>query len=188
MLTFRGRGRVFVAKPRMRGPARNRKGLSRMARSSISLEPECATVSIATHATRCAWLALCMASVLLCGCSMVMAGNRPLKRDLSVLDEGTLRSRVIAEFGAPVATSKPPGERSDVFEFVQGADTEHERRDRVNTYGMFDWISLGTCEAVFTPLELAHNGHALRVTVHYSADDCVSHAIIEDSQTVDATK
>ncbi len=59
--------------------------------------------------------------ILLTGCGVYMAANQPRQKDLSVLREGTPRSRVIAELGSPVWTGQKDGNTVDVFAF--GRDT-----------------------------------------------------------------
>ena len=53
------------------------------------------------------------------GCSVSMAAKQPGKKDLSVLEEGTPRSHVIAELGAPVWSGEKDGNKADVFAFTQ---------------------------------------------------------------------
>lgn len=48
-----------------------------------------------------------------------MAEEKPGKKSLSVLEEGTPRSHVIAELGAPVWSGEKDGNKVDVFDFTQ---------------------------------------------------------------------
>ena len=51
-------------------------------------------------------------------CSVYMAAKQPEKKDLEVMQVGTPRSRVLAEFGQPVSTEIKDGKKVDVFSFL----------------------------------------------------------------------
>lgn len=54
------------------------------------------------------------------GCAVAMASKGPTEKDVSVLNVGTERERVVAELGAPVLSDDKDGRKVDTFNFIQG--------------------------------------------------------------------
>lgn len=106
------------------------------------------------------------------GCSVYMAAHQPEKKDLSVLNEGTPRSHVIAEIGAPVHTDELEDGKMDIYKFVQGY-TKGEKVGRAIFHGAADVLTLGIWEVVGTPIELIADGQDATLEVYYDRDDRV---------------
>ncbi len=106
------------------------------------------------------------------GCSVVMATKQPHKKNLSVLDEGTPRNKVIAELGAPILTEEKDGNKVDTFAFVQGY-SKGSRTGRAIFHGIADVFTLGLWEVVGTPIESIASGTDMKLEVVYDETDCV---------------
>ncbi len=106
------------------------------------------------------------------GCAVYMAANQPDKRDVSVLQEGTYRGKVLAELGQPVSTETRDGQRVDVFNFVQGY-SDGAKMGRAALHAAADVFTLGLWEVVGTPIEAVADGSEVQVEVFYDAEDNV---------------
>ncbi|MDJ0860926.1 MAG: hypothetical protein QNJ82_01660 [Gammaproteobacteria bacterium] len=106
------------------------------------------------------------------GCAVYMAANQPDKRDVSVLQEGTYRGKVLAELGQPVSTETRDGQRVDVFNFVQGY-SDGAKVGRAALHAAADVFTLGLWEVVGTPIEAVADGSEVQVEVFYDAEDNV---------------
>ena len=111
------------------------------------------------------------------GCSVVMAAKQPKKKELSVLNAGTHRARVIAEFGAPIHTETKEGKKVDIFNFVQGYSTAN-KTGRAVFHGAADVFTLGLWEVVGTPTEAAFDGQDMAVQISYDEKDTVSEIVV----------
>ncbi len=112
------------------------------------------------------------ASVAMSGCAAYMAANQPGKKDMSVLSKGQSRSRLIAEFGPPIASEVKNGVKHDIFKFVQGYHTA-AKVGRAVLHGAADVVTLGLWEVVGTPTEGYFNGTEVSLEVVYDANDTV---------------
>ncbi len=108
--------------------------------------------------------------ILLTGCGVYMAANQPRQKDLSILKEGTPRSRVIAELGPPVWTGQQSGSTVDVFAFRQGY-SGGARAGRAFIHGVLDVATWGLWVVVATPAESLAGGADIKVEVAYDAND-----------------
>ena len=113
---------------------------------------------------------------LLTGCSVFMAAKQPPKKDLTVLNVGTPRNMLIAEFGSPVHTEVKEGLRMDVYNFVQGY-SKGAKAGRAVFHGAADVLTLGLWEVVGTPTEATFDGNRMSVEVRYDANDRVKEVI-----------
>ncbi len=102
-----------------------------------------------------------------------MSANQPDKQDVSVLQNGTYRGKVLAELGQPVATEKRKGSRVDVFNFVQGY-SDGAKVGRAALHAAADVFTLGLWEVVGTPIEAVADGSEVQVEVVYDDEDKVS--------------
>ncbi len=109
----------------------------------------------------------------LAGCSVVMATKQPDKKDLSVLQTGNERSRVIAELGPPLYTEQKDGQTVDVFSFTQGF-SKGMKAGRAVAHGAADVFTLGLWELAGTPIESAASGTQVKVKVTYDKDNRVA--------------
>ena len=107
------------------------------------------------------------------GCAVVMATRQPNKKNLRVLDQGTLRTHVIAELGAPSWTGEKEGKKVDVFTFRQGYSTG-AKAGRAFVHGAADVFTLGLWEVVGTPVESVASGTDVKVEVTYDENDKVA--------------
>lgn len=110
----------------------------------------------------------------LSSCAVMKATNQPDKKDLSVLQTGTPRTRVIAELGSPVNSEVRSGHRKDVFSFVQGY-SKTTKTLRAVGHGIADVYTLGLWEVAGTPIEGAASGQQIQVAVTYDKNERVSH-------------
>ena len=100
------------------------------------------------------------------GCSVYIAANQADKKNVHVLDKGTPRSQVMAEFGELLYTKNEPGKTCDVFSFVQGY-AKGAKAGRAFFHGAADFFTLGLWEVVGTPVEAVPDGSSVQVEVYY---------------------
>jgi hypothetical protein len=110
------------------------------------------------------------------GCSVYMAANQPTEKDLSLLNPGQSRARLIAEFGQPIQTEVKNGARHDIFQWTQGYNPG-VLAGRAVGHAAADVFTLGLWEAVGTPTEGYFNGTQLSAEVVYDREDRVVQVI-----------
>ena len=115
------------------------------------------------------------------GCAVYRATNQPTLKDMTVLTPGTSRDRVIAEFGAPVASEPLDDGKKDVYTFIQGY-SKGAKSGRAFFHGAADILTIGLWEVVGTPLEGAFNGKKISVSVVFDHNEKV-----KQSTTLSAT-
>lgn len=106
------------------------------------------------------------------GCSVYMAANQPAKKDIQVLEQGTSRSVLLAEFGAPIFPEQKEGKRIDVFKFFEGAKSGW-KVGRAVFHAAADVVTLGLWEIFGTPTEAIVKGDEVTVAVMYDPTDKV---------------
>jgi hypothetical protein len=108
-------------------------------------------------------------------CSVIQATSGPDTKDLSVLDIGTNRYRVLAELGEPLVSEEDDnGFKVDVFSFVQGTSGGF-RAGRGIFYGLLAVGTLGISEVITSPIEGAiGDGAEIQVKVSYDEEDLVN--------------
>lgn len=118
------------------------------------------------------WISLVV--VALSGCSVSKAVNQPKAKDLSVLDAGTSRDRVLVELGAPVVSEKDPdGNQTDYFKFIQGQHGA-AKAGKGLLYGALAVGTLGLSEVITNPVEgTAGAGKEMQVKVTYDGQNKV---------------
>jgi hypothetical protein len=136
--------------------------------------------SLETSMNRQEMMRIVIKMICLCGllagsasCSVYMAANQPKAKDLSVLESGTHRSRVIAELGAPAWSGEKDGNKVDVFAFRDGYSTAN-RTARALFHGVSDFFTLGLWEVIGTPTEAIFSGDEMKVEIAYGPDDRVT--------------
>ena len=112
-----------------------------------------------------------MAMLSMSGCAVFMAGNQPSK-NLNVLNPGSSRNYVIAEFGAPVLSEYRDGTRVEIYTFQQGY-SKWVKVGRAFGHGVADVASIGLWEVFGTPTEAYFNGKETSYEVSYGPDDLV---------------
>jgi outer membrane protein assembly factor BamE (lipoprotein component of BamABCDE complex) len=117
---------------------------------------------------RRSFLLVSIAMVVLSGCSVGKAVNQPKAKDLSVLDTGTSRDRVLLELGQPVVSEKDgDGHQTDYFKFIQGQNGAAKAGKGI-LYGALAVTTLGLSEIVTNPVEgTAGAGKEMQVKVTY---------------------
>lgn len=131
---------------------------------------------------------LLFAIQILGGCSAYMAATADNPRDLDILKPGTSRAAVLAEFGTPIVVVNEPGERYDVFKFVQGR-SDGSNAARAFLYGTAAVFTLGVSEAVMTPLEAAAGDQGeIKLKVTYSGDALLKAELLNGSTWVSITE
>lgn len=93
-----------------------------------------------------------LATGILQGCSIGMAFSGDEKLDLTALDKGTSRGKVLTVFGTPASTVETGTGRTDVFYKKQG-DTRSAGRGAA--YIVADALTLGLAEFLTAPIEAA---------------------------------
>ncbi len=114
----------------------------------------------------------CFLFFLVNGCSVYMATNQPVKKNLAVLKPGTQRDLVIAELGAPVFTETMPEGKKDIYTFVQGYG-KLNKTSRALFHGTADLFTAGLWEVVGTPVEGAFDGKKISVRVLFDQNEKV---------------
>jgi len=104
---------------------------------------------------------------LLPSCSVHKAVNQPSKKNLSVLQVGTPREKVIAELGVPIHTEGPNHAKIDVFSFIQGY-SKANKTSRAALHSMATLMTAGAWEIIGTPIESISNGTEIKTRVNYN--------------------
>ena len=112
--------------------------------------------------------------IILSACSVVQATNSPVAKDLTVLNKGTDRYTVLAEFGQPVVSEKDSkGHQVDLFKFTQG-QAGAAKVGKGMLYGVLAVGTLGLSEIVTSPMEGAIGAGAdMQIKVTYDNKDAV---------------
>ena len=121
---------------------------------------------------------------MLPSCSSVQATKGPESKDFSVLEKGTERYKVLAEFEQPIATDRAKdGRKYDLFKFFQGQHTAVKAGKAV-AYGSAAVLTLGLSELVTTPVEgAAGRGAEIKLRVLYDGDDRVDEVeVLQDDR------
>ncbi len=106
------------------------------------------------------------------GCSVSMAVEQPGKKNLSVLEPGTPRRLVVAEFGRPYASKRVHEKRLDSYRFVQGY-SRGQKAGRALLHGAADMVTAGVWEIAAMPAEGYFSGTDFACEVLYDAQDRV---------------
>jgi len=120
-------------------------------------------------------LLVSLAMVVLAGCSISKAVQQPKAKDLSVLEVGTSRDRVLVELGQPVVSEKDAnGNQTDFFKFIQGQSGTAKAGKGI-LYGALAVTTLGLSEVVVNPVEgTAGAGKEMQIKVTYDAQNKVN--------------
>jgi len=112
-------------------------------------------------------------------CSTVKATQGPDRKDLSVLDIGTDRHRVLAELGKPVVTEKDQNNNTtDVFKFRQGLHGAAKAGKAIG-YSLLAVGTFGLSEVVTNPAEGAlGKGAEIQLKVVYDASNKVKEVVV----------
>jgi hypothetical protein len=95
-----------------------------------------------------------------------MAARQPDQKDLSVLQPGTPRSRVVAELGAPLDTRPTDRGGVDVFTFKQGYSRAN-RTARALGHATGTIMTAGVWEIAGIPIESWFDGTDVKMEVAY---------------------
>ena len=106
------------------------------------------------------------------GCAAVLATQQPDKKDLSVLQQGTNRGRVISELGAPLSSGEQEDKRVDIYSFTQGYATE-TKAGRALFHIAADIFTLFIWELIATPTEIIMDGSDRSYKVTYDKKDSI---------------
>ena len=123
---------------------------------------------------------------LLTACSVVQATSGPEMKDMSVLDRGTERYKVLAELDRPMLTDKDKdGRMYDIFSFRQGQHGSVKAGKAV-AYGAAAIFTLGLSEVITSPLEgAAGKGAKIKALVLYDAEQRVDQVeLLQDDRWV----
>lgn len=135
-------------------------------------------------------LLVSLAMVLLSGCSVSKAVQQPKAKDLSVLNAGTSRDRVLVELGQPVVSEKDAnGHQTDFFKFLQG-QSGAAKAGKGLLYGALAVGTLGLSEVVTNPVEgTAGAGKEMQVKVTYDTQNKVEQVeVLKDDRWLHVQK
>jgi outer membrane protein assembly factor BamE (lipoprotein component of BamABCDE complex) len=110
------------------------------------------------------------------GCSVYMAAKQPSEKNMDVMNVGTSRSLVLAEFGQPTASETKDGKKVDVFSFVQGY-SKGAKTGRAVFHGVADFFTLGLWEVVGTPTEAIFDGTKVTYEITYDEGNRVENVV-----------
>ena len=116
------------------------------------------------------------------GCSIGKAAKQPSLKDLSVLDKGTPRGRVISELGKPTFSEEQDGKTIDWYQFVQGYHTA-TKVGRALFHGAADVFTLGLWELVANPIEDTATGTEMSVEVRYDEYEKVETTVVHKGRS-----
>jgi outer membrane protein assembly factor BamE (lipoprotein component of BamABCDE complex) len=134
------------------------------------------------------WVSIAM--VVLSGCSISKAVHQPKAKDLSVLNVGTSRDRVLLELGQPVVNEKDGnGIQTDYFKFIQGQHGAAKAGKGI-LYGALAVTTLGLSEIVTNPVEgTAGAGKEMQIKVTYDAQNNVQLVdVLKDERWIQVQK
>lgn len=101
-----------------------------------------------------------------------MAPVPPKKHDLSLLQPGIYRGRLIDDFGEPIRMEIRDGIRRDLFRFWQGTRTGSPPPGAL-TDGMLNVATLGHWQETGSAEGSRYDGHEIMAEVTYDRDDYV---------------
>lgn len=121
-------------------------------------------------------LLLLCTMVLSQGCSVMMAGKKQVRKDLSVIRIGGERDDIVQVLGAPYMTTRTDdGGCKDVYKLVENAGTAETKTLAVVGHTAMDVVTLGLWEIVGTPLEVATQEEATVFILFYDAGYKLKH-------------
>ena len=122
-------------------------------------------------------LLVCCLFFINTGCSVYMAAFQPGVKDVELLQVGTSREALIAEFGDPVASGVDgDGREYDKFSFTQGYSTG-VKIGRAVFHAVADVLTHGLWEVLGTPLEATFDGEEITYEVTYDRNDKIAQII-----------
>ena len=113
------------------------------------------------------------------GCSTFAATSGPERKNFSVLELGTPRYAVLAEFGQPFISDKDnDSHKFDVFKFRQGTHGAFKATKAIG-YGAAAVMTLGLSELITNPVERTINkGAEMQLKVGYTSDGLVDEVVV----------
>lgn len=105
----------------------------------------------------------CFLITILHGCATSRSLSQPSTKDMEVLQVGTDRDLVRAEFGAPLPSSR--GDNCDVFAFEEGSTGW--KYARAMGYSVLAVGTLGLSEIISNPIEESVGNDKIRLRVCY---------------------
>lgn len=125
---------------------------------------------------RKAYLLLLCTALLFEGCSVMMAGKKQTRKDLSVIRIGGDRDDIVQVLGAPYMTTKTDdGGCKDIYKLVENAGTAETKTLAIVGHTTMDVVTLGLWEIVGTPLEVATQEEATVFIMYYDAGYKLKH-------------
>ena len=117
-------------------------------------------------------MGLCVLLFLAQGCSVYKAATAPGPLPVENVQVGVHRNQVLSVFGMPRTTEVVKGERTEIFEFIDG--NPEASKARIILYLAGDLFTLTLAELIFWPLEMATlQGTEGRAVVTYGPDNRV---------------
>jgi len=121
---------------------------------------------------RCATIVLLCTLVFAQGCSVIMAGKKQVRKDLSVVRVGGDRDDIVHVLGAPyMSMTTDDGGYKDVYKIVENAGTAETKTLAIAGHATMDVVTLGLWEIVGTPLELATQEEATTFILYYGPNN-----------------
>ena len=119
------------------------------------------------------FICIAVSTLLLSGCSVLMALEGDTPPDYSLLTPGTPRSHVLARYGAPLLSETKNGSTFDTYEFEEGDESAPQR---VGIHLVADIATFGAWEVIGTPYEW-FQGEDVAYVLEYGPDDMVQSVI-----------
>lgn len=117
-------------------------------------------------------VSIVICSFFISGCASTLALTHAGKKDLSVLQQGTSRNRVISELGAPLSSAEQDGKKIDVYSFTQGY-SKGAKAGRAIFHLAADVFTLFLWEIIATPTEIVFDGSERSYKVTYDKNDSI---------------
>lgn len=121
-------------------------------------------------------MTICTMSLIITGCSVMMAASQPDQKDITLFAIGTSRSMLLAEFGEPALTEERNGKTYEMFQFTQGYSSG-AKAGRVLFHVAADVLTGGMWEIVGTPMEVVFDGNNLAFEVSYDKNNRIESVI-----------
>lgn len=114
-----------------------------------------------------------------------MAATQPEARDLTLIEKGTPRDKIIARLGAPAVTTIFGSNKVEIYKFVQGFSAG-ARTARVFAHSTLSIATLGLWEITGTAIEGYARGTQVSLRIAYDDHDRLDwYEVLEGADVLD---
>jgi len=115
------------------------------------------------------------ALIYLQSCSVIMAGKKQVRKDITCIRVGEHRDIIVQTIGGPDTSVRlDKGGYKDVYKIVENAGTAGSKTFAVAGHATMDVLTLGLWEIIGTPLELATEEEATRFILYYDPNNILT--------------